>query len=275
VTGDKHFWAAALLALAILAFPGASAADWEVYVSGGLGISTATGNAVGQQSLTPNVFGGSESDSSPMVDGAVGLEVPMDELVPRELLVDVRLPDWPVRMELEAAGFREYELRTYVVPATLFFSQIETTTVFFNTWLEIPLTTAYKPAQYVFGLGRQPRVRQFLTPAHLYFGVGIGYAHTDLRGVGGVFAASDEFDEFAWNAGVGIDYALTDFVDLSAGYRFVCLAGEQCMAHDDGFELTTTGGAVGANDYLEYDVRAHEFRVQVRVEVFEFLSPWR
>ena len=40
-------------------------------------------------------------------------------------------------MELEAAGFREYELRTYVVLATFFF----------NTWLEIPLTTAYKLAQ--------------------------------------------------------------------------------------------------------------------------------
>ena len=124
----------------------------------------------------------------------------------------------------------------------------------------------------MFGLGRQPRVRQFLTPVRLYFGVGIGHAHTDLRGVGGVLAASDEFE---WNAGVGIDYALTDFADLSAGDRSVCLACEKWMAHDNGFELMTTGGAVGANDYIEYDVRAHEFRVQVRVEVFEFLSPWR
>ena len=87
--------------------------------------------------------------------------------------------------------------------------------------------------------------------------------------------SSDEFDEFAWNAGFGVDYALTDFVDLSAGYRFVCLAGEQCMAHDDGFELTTTGGAVGVDDRLEYDVLAHEFRVQIRIEVFDLTSPWR
>jgi hypothetical protein len=122
----------------------------------------------------------------------------------------------------------------------------------------------------VLGLGRQPRVRQFLTPTHLYFGVGIGHAHTDLRGAGGVLAASDKFE---WNAGVGIDYALTDFADLCAGDQSVCLAGEKWTAHDNGFELMETGGAVGANDYLEYDVRAHEFRVQV--EVFEFLSPWR
>jgi len=43
-------------------------------------------------------------------------------------------------MQLAAAGFREYELRIYVVLATFFFSQIETTTFFFD-WLEIPLTT--------------------------------------------------------------------------------------------------------------------------------------
>ena len=37
-------------------------------------------------------------------------------------------------------------------------------------------------------------------------------------------------------------------------------------------ELTPSGGV--STDFLEYDLFAHEIRVQVRVEVFEFLSPW-
>lgn len=271
---DKKFWAGVLFAAASIVFPNASAADWEVYIAGGLGISLAEGNAVGQQSVGPTILGGEDTDSSPMVDGVVGLEIPMDEIVPREMLLDVRLPDWPVRVELEAAGLREHELRTFAGPQ-LFFTELETTTLFLNAWLGIPLTSIYRPIQYTFGLGRQPRIRQLLEPATFYFGVGVGYAHTDLRGASNVFAASDEFDDFAWNAGFGIDYRLTDRVDLSLGYRYLCLAGESCMAHNDGFELTPTGGAPQPTDYLEYDVDAHEFRVQIRVEVFEFLSPWR
>ncbi|MBY0399133.1 hypothetical protein K2X89_02480 [Myxococcota bacterium] len=49
-----------------------------------------------------------------MLDAAVGLEVPTDELVPREFLLKVRLPEWPVRSEIEAAGLREWELSKVV-----------------------------------------------------------------------------------------------------------------------------------------------------------------
>ena len=263
-----------LVILLVLGVPASAVADWEVYVAGGLGISLAEGNAVGRQSPTLVPIGGEDSDGSPMLDGIVGLEIPMDELVPREMLLDVRLPDWPVRLELEAAGLREYELRNFF-GTDLFFTEIETTTAFFNVWLDIPLTSIYRPVQYTFGLGRQPRIRQWLEPANFYFGVGVGYAHTDLKGTSNSGSASKEFDEFAWNAGTGFNYALTDAVDLSLGYRFVCLAGEQCMATDEGFELTPTGGGAANTDYLEYDLLAHEVRVQVRVEVYEFLSPWR
>lgn len=260
----------------LLVFGGATtaAADWEVYVAGGLGISVAEGNAVGQQSAPPVLLGGEDSDGSPMLDGIVGLEVPMDELVPRDLLLDVRLPDWPVRLELEAAGLREYELRSFF-GTDLFFTEVEATTLFLNAWVDVPLTSLYRPVQYTFGLGRQPRIRQWLEPASLYVGVGVGYAHTELSGTSNSGSASDDFDEFAWNAGIGIGYALTESVDLSAGYRFLCLAGQQCMTHDDGFELTPTGGAPQPTDFLEYDLLAHEVRVQIRVEVYDFLSPWR
>ena len=261
----------------LLAFGGATtaAADWEVYVAGGLGTSVAEGNAVGQQSALPVVLlGGEDTDGSPMLDGVVGLEVPMDELVPRDLLLDVRLPDWPVRLELEAAGLREYELRSFF-GTDLFFTEVEATTLFFNAWVDVPLTSLYRPVQYTLGLGRQPRIRQWLEPASLYVGVGVGYAHTELSGTSNSGSASDDFDEFAWNAGIGFGYALTEHVDLSAGYRFLCLAGQQCMTHDDGFELTPTGGGPQPTDFLEYDLLAHEVRVQFRVEVYDFLSPWR
>ncbi len=263
-----------LVILFLLVGPATAVADWEVYVAGGLGISLAEGNAVGQQSAPAVFLGGEDTDGSPMLDGIVGLEIPMDELVPREMLLDVRLPDWPVRVELEAAGLREYELRNFF-GTDLFFTEVEATTLFLNAWLDIPLTSLYRPFQYTFGLGRQPRIRQWLEPASLYVGAGVGYAHTELSGTSNSGSASDDFDDFAWNAGVGIGYALTETVDLSAGYRFLCLAGQDCMAHNDGFELTPTGGAAQATDYLEYDLLAHEVRVQIRVEVYDFFSPWR
>ena len=264
-----------LVILLLLLAPATALADWEVYVGGGLGISFAEGNAIGSEGPTPTpaTIGGKANDGSPMLEGFVGLEIPMDELVPRELLLDVRLPDWPVRVELEAAGLREYELRNFL-NTDLFFTEIETTTLFLNAWVDVPMTSLYRPIQYTFGLGRQPRVRQWLEPASLFVGVGVGYAHTDFAGTSNSGSASNEFDDFAWNAGVGVNYALTDAVDLSAGYRFTCFAGEQCMAHNEGFELTPTGGGTNATDYLEYDLMAHEIRVQVRVEVFEFQSPW-
>ena len=246
-------------------------ADWDVYVSGGLGIS---GNLLETQGLqSGQVLGGEDSDTSTLIDGAVGLEIPMDELVPREWLTDIRLPAWPVRFEIEAAGLREYELRTFAA-ADVFFTELEATTLFFNTWVDFPLVEVARPFQYLFGLGRQPRVRQWLEPGRLFAGVGVGMSALDVRGTSNAIRASDDFIEFAWNAGAGVDYALTDAVDLSVGYRFLCLSGD-CMAHSDGLDLTPTGGAPLATDFLSYDIQSHELRVQIRVEVFDFRNPWR
>ena len=144
-----------------------------------------------------------------------------------------------------------------------------------NGWIDLPLVEAYRPVQYLFGLGRQPRIRQWIEPGSFYFGVGIGFAALDVRGTSNAVRASDDFIEFAWNAGAGVNYALTDRVDLSVGYRFLCLAGDSCMAHSDGLELTPTGGAPLPSDELTYDIQAHELRVQIRVEVWDFRNPWR
>ena len=107
-----------------------SAADWKVYVAPGIGISDATVETDGQTGPNASLvqLNGSDHDSSPLLNFAAGLEVPMDELVPREMLLDIRLPDWPVRVEIEAAGLREYEFRTNLGPGADFYAEVKATT---------------------------------------------------------------------------------------------------------------------------------------------------
>lgn len=245
-----------------------SAADWDVYVSAGLGISTAVVDTDGESPNAPGpiLLFGSDDDSSPLVDGAVGLAIPMDELVPREWLLDVRLPNWPVRFELEAAGLREFELKTER-GAGSFFTSVKATTLLVNQWLDIPLIEMWRPVQYLGGLGRQPRLRQWLEPGSFFLGWGIGLSVLEIDGSDNVaLSGSDDIYDFAWNVGTGVNYALTDKVDLSIGYRYLGL-GKQKIDLDGG------GAPVGGD--VEFDPDVHEFRVQIRVEVYDFRSPWR
>ncbi len=250
----------------LLAFE--SFADWDVYVSGGLGISTAvidTDGVFDPTTTPPLTFGKDDSDSSPLLDGAVGLRIPMDELVAREWLPDLRLPSYPYRIEIEAAGLREFELETQFGPQK-FFSDVKATTVMVNQWLDIPLIELWRPVQYLGGLGRQPRLRQWLEPASLFFGWGVGFSYLEIEGTSNIVSGSDDIFDFAWNVGAGLNYALTDHVDLSGGYRYVGL-GKQKV------DMSLTGG--GQEGPVEYDPQVHEVRVQIRVKVYDFLSPWR
>lgn len=246
---------------------GESAADWRLYVQGGLGLSAAELATTGQADTFD--INGQDTDTSPLLDAAFGLEVPMDELVPREFLLKVRLPDWPVRLEVEAAGLREWELRT-VAAGEDFFTELENTTVLFNSWVDMPLVSLYKPVQYLFGLGRQPRVRQWIEPMSLYLGTGIGVtAQMKVNGTSNVVFANDDVVDFAWNVGTGINYKFTDKVKLSVGYRYVGLPKATV-------DTTTLGNPTsGPNDEVDYDLDVHEVRVAIRVLVWEFPSPWR
>jgi hypothetical protein len=246
-----------------------SAADWKVYVAPGLGISAASVDTDGQASVAPTTtLFGSDNDSSPAISVAVGLEVPMDELVPREWLLDVRLPDWPVRIELEGAFLREYEFRTDTSATDEFFSEVTVDgTLMVNFWLDIPLLAIYKPMQYTLGLGRQPTVRRWLGPASFYVGAGVGVGFFKIDGTANTIFGDRDIVDFAWNAGFGLSYALTDKVDLSAGYRYVGL-GKQDLDLTGPFTPTSS-------DKVEFDPDLHEFRVAIRIQVFEFFSPWR
>ncbi|MBY0399482.1 outer membrane beta-barrel protein [Myxococcota bacterium] len=262
---------AALVGILVFA-AGDAAAEWKLYLQGGIGLSGAeveTDGQAGNQPVTPLV--GSDHDSSPMLDAAVGLEVPMDELVPREFLLKVRLPDWPVRTEIEAAGLREWEFSTVAGAgnnAERFFTELKATTVLFNQWLDIPMVSVAKPFQYLFGLGRQPRLRRWLEPASLYVGAGVGLtALMDIDGTSNVIGAHDDVVDFAWNVGTGFNFQMTERVSLSAGYRYVGLPNPS---------VSTQGPFTpGPGSKVDYDLHVHELRIGVRVRVFEFASPWR
>jgi hypothetical protein len=249
---------------------GESAADWKVYVQGGIGLSGADVDTDGQAVDAVVVkLGGQDSDSTPLLDAAVGLEVPMDELVPREALLKVRLPSWPVRFEVEAAGLREWEFQTAIgTGGDDFFTQLKATTVLFNSWVDVPLVSAWKPFQYLFGLGRQPRVRQWMDPMSIYVGTGIGLtAQMKVDGTSNDAFVRSNIVDFAWNVGTGINYKFSDNVKLSIGYRYV---GLPKVSMDINGNFSGSG-----NDKLDYDLGVHELRVAVRVLVWEFPSPWR
>lgn len=246
-----------------------SAADWKVYLSGGVGISEATADTDGRATAAPQVsLSGQDSDSSPLVDGAIGIEIPMDELVPREWLLDVRLPDWPMRFEHEGAGLREYEFETNREGGDRFYTELKAVTSFWNMWLDTPLLAIYKPIQYLLGVGRQPQVRRWLEPGSIYIGGGVGFSSLEIDGNDNIYSGSDDFIDFAWNVGAGLNYELSERVSLSAGYRYVGLG-------DQKIDLVSRSVTPGPNDELEYDLDVHEFRAQVRVRVYDFLNPWR
>lgn len=251
----------------VLLAAGESAADWQLYFTAGLGISGADVDTDGVVNTTPPVsLSGMDNDSSPLLSGAFGIQIPMDELVPREWLPDFRLPSWPVRFELEAAGLREYEFGTIAAGETLF-TELTTTTVFLNSSVDIPLVSLYKPVQYMFGVGRQPRVRRWLEPASFYILTGIGIGLSDFDGTSNVIDVEDDILDFAWNAGAGVNYALTERVTVGAGYRYVGL-GDQTI--DAISNTPSTGG-----DEIDFEPNVHELRIDFRILFFDFRSPWR
>ncbi len=120
--------------------------------------------------------------------------------------------------------------------------------------------TACKPVQYTFSLGRQPAVRRWLEPASFYAGIGIGFSSVEIDGTSNAVSGDEDSIAFAWNVGFGVNYAFTDHVSLSSGYRYASV-GERT--------IDLTGGVPGPNDELDLDLQIHEFRV------FEFFGPWR
>ena len=265
--------AAALLSLTAA---GSASATWQLYVSGDIGYSIGVGKVSGVSTLTSQNLIGTDSDVSPLLGGAFGVQVPMDELTPWRLPGDMRLPEWPIRFEVEAVGLREYELQTPGQnPGTPLDLPFNTTasnwSMMWNVWTDIPLGGLHQPiASTARVVSRRPqhlsRLKRFLRPASWYLGVGIGLADLHLETSDGVIFGGQDTINFAWQVGTGLAYQLTDMVNLGVGYRFFRPGEGSAILFD------SAGQNLGffnlAND-------THEVRFSMRILVYDLPYPWR
>jgi hypothetical protein len=258
----------------VLGVAAPASADWNVYMSGGLGYSVMDGSAKG--SVQDNIIGvrdikGSDTDVSPILAGAVGLSSPMDELLPLQW----RLPDWRVRAELEAVGLREYELSTDPITVGVnqtgkVRSKIESWSFMTNFFLDLPMGGLYRPISWtsarLFGRWRLQTLKHVLDRTTFDVGAGVGVAHLDLKTEESATRGKNDEYNFAWQAGAGFGYQLTERVNLNAGYRYI----------DTGtVKAGLEGGGVSEDAHIKLDTEIHEARASVRVDFYGFASPWR
>lgn len=133
-------WTASWILIVVLSVSGiveSADADVDLYAAPQFGISGLDVDTDGQAAgAAIDAYSGGDTDGSPLIGLSVGVEIPMNEIVPREWLEDVRLPSWPVRFELEAAGLRDYDFRTNGAGAgaEVYTSEIKATTLMANAW---------------------------------------------------------------------------------------------------------------------------------------------
>jgi len=218
--------------------------SWSQMVSGGQ-------TTVGNQSF-PNT--GTDWDSSPAYGGGFGMGFRLDEVIIGETDLPgtdwtLSAPEWTVRAEIQALAGRDYEFRTQSV--STYFTDTSTWSTMANLWVDIPV---YEPLEWAFG--RVP----LLEPLSFYMGGGLGMASTKAETTNGVSRGSERVYNFAYQAGAGLGYALTDYVSLSFGYRYVNLGS-------DDLELQTGPNPAGE---LSLDLAVHEFATTIRVNFYSF-----
>ena len=234
---------ALLLLLGLAAsLPASTARAGDVYASATLAISTGEGSAGGATPFFAN--GGSDTDSSPAYGLAAGFAIPYQEIFP-----DRRDPisDWSTRIELEGLAGRDYELRAR--GAEPYLSEVYTWTLLQNVWLDVPLD---RPIAHFFG--RIP----VLAPLSISLGAGIGLAANDVSTTDNVSSGSTVAYNFAWQAGVGLGYALTRNVNIGVAYRYL----------DPGpVEIDLRSGQTPFGSF-ELDLAAHEVATTLRVSFY-------
>lgn len=265
----------ALLAMGLLLPPGAASADWRIYTSGDLGYSVSKGKGSGMVEIG-QVFdlGGNDTDVSPLLGGSVGLAIPMDEIALLELPRGWRLPSWDVRAEIEAVGLRNFKYSTdpIVTNEGKIQTELDTWSLMGNFWLDIPLQGLYRPISWtsarLFGRWRLRTLKHILDRTSLEVGAGVGMASLDVKTQESQTHGDDLKYNFAWQAGVGLGYELTDRVSLSLGYRYQDPGKAKVKLRDGGV-------AQDSNSFFELDPEIHEARATLRVEVWDFAMPWR
>jgi len=233
------------LAAAVLLVQPARAAD--IYLSGNFSIfSGTTGEATGETQFFD--IEGEDSDSSPAFGGTLGLAFPMDEAVPQ--IQEFELPSWVVRGEIEFMTGRDYELRTDGANADDFFNEVDAWTVMPTFSLEVPVR---EPIEWAFG--RIP----VLELMSLYGTVGVGVSQVTLDVTDNVSEGTADSLNFAWQAGLGLTYQLTDITTFTFGWRYLSMGTTEA---DLKF-----GPQAPAGDY-ELDLTSHEFNTGLRINFY-------
>jgi hypothetical protein len=253
---------------------GSAQAVWQIYGTGEFGYSIGKGQISGiTEILTlPATFEGSAEDVSPMVAGAIGIQIPINELTPWRMPGNIRLPDWPFRFEIQFAGVREYQYETVgeFPGSPAFHTDVEIWSLMNNFWFDISLAGLHRPIALASGkIAGRPRLsglKRFLEPASFYFGAGIGFADLKLRTSDSVLSASDESIDFAFQAGAGFGYQLTERLNLGVGYRYF----------NPGTRSTPLYGSAG-EDRGEFNLKSdiHEVSFAFRVYLVDLPYPWR
>jgi opacity protein-like surface antigen len=178
----------------------------DFYFSGQLGLSSGEGESGGATPFFSNT--GSDRDSSPLFGGTLGFGFAPQELLPEETWV----PRTGIRVELEGLAGRDYEFLT--AGADPYYTEVTSWSLMNNLWVDVPLN---KPIAWAFG--RIP----VLEPLSVHVGAGIGIAFTDATTTDNVSAGSDDGIGFTYQVGAGLGYAITEFVSLTLGYRYLDL----------------------------------------------------
>ena len=276
--GSATGWIRVASLLAAVAIASPASADWRLYVSGDLGYSVADADASGSVNFpdpAPDFpIRGDDTDVSPLLGGAFGVAIPMNEAAPIEMPRGWRLPDWDMRVELEAVGLREYDFKTTPLTNNTgpIVTEVDIWSLTSNFWLDVPMRGLYRPISWtssrLFGRWRLRSLKYVLDRTTLNMGVGIGVANLDAKTTEDTSRGSDDTYNFAWQAGVGLGYQVSERVNLSLGYRYI-------DPGDAEYDLEGTQLDPNENSSVKIDPEIHEARATVRIEIWDFAMPWR
>lgn len=219
----------------------ATAAD--LYFAGNLSTSSASGTAGGSTDFF--TIRGSDRDSSPIWGATLGLGFALNEVNPDGW--GSRMPAVSLRVELEGLVGRDYEFQVGDGTGS-FFSKVRTWTMMSNVWLDVPFRVALE--RFV---GRTP----VLEPLSLYLGAGMGLARVRFETTDNVSSGSQDAFNFAWHGGAGLAYELTEWVTITAGYRYVHLGRVEAeLSLSPTFQIGTQ----------TLDLQSHEFLSTLRID---------
>jgi hypothetical protein len=221
----------------------------NTFDSGGF-TTTNPGDPQNPDFFFPNT--GDDSDSAWVLGGALGFAVPFNQMVPLDW--DWPLPDWTIRLEFEGKSGGDTEYITQGLDP--YISTVFSWQLMHNMWLDFPLDT---PVSW--WLGRVP----FLDPLSFEMGAGVGVAGTEIETTNNVFRGETSDYNFAWQAGFGLGYRLTDRVNLGVGYRYVDLGSHS-------FKLRS-GGFPDPLGKMNVDLVSHQLTFGIRVAFLDVASP--